>query len=79
MTIETDQPGRLANITNIQQIAERLSGSWPADCKGEAYRKAVVACMEHLRGVQDTEAVRAAFIGAAKEAGIFVREGRIFQ
>lgn len=79
LTVETDQPGLLVNITNTRQVAEILTGQWPADRKGEAYRRAVVACMEHLRGMQNTEAVRAAFIGAAKEAGIFVREYRIFQ
>jgi hypothetical protein len=31
--------------------------------------------MDHLSGKKDASAVRDAFIGAAKEADIFVREG----
>ena len=76
VTIETDQPGRLANITNTRQVAERLTGTWPMAHMGAAYRKAVKACMDHLRGKKDAGAVRKAFIGAAKEADIFVRDGR---
>jgi hypothetical protein len=76
VTIETDHPGRLINITNTMQAAERLIGPWPTAHRGALYRKAVKACMEHLRGKRDADAVRDAFIGAAKEAGILVREGR---
>jgi hypothetical protein len=78
VTIETDQPGRLANITNTRQAAEQLTEKWPAAHKGALYRKAVKACMDHLRGKKDAGAVRKAFIGAAREADIFVREGRHF-
>ncbi|MBN9069847.1 MAG: DUF982 domain-containing protein [Rhizobiales bacterium] len=48
VTIETD----LTNVTNTWQIAERLTDQWPAYRKGTAYRRAVVACMEHLRGCE---------------------------
>jgi hypothetical protein len=34
------------------------------------------ACIEHLQGKKDAAAVREAFIGAAKEADIFVGEGQ---
>lgn len=78
VTIETDQPGRHFNVTNIQQIAMRLTTRWPAARKGSAYRKAVHACMAHLDGNRNVDAVRSAFIEAAKEADIFVREGRHF-
>jgi hypothetical protein len=30
VTIETDEPGRLVNITNTRQVAERLTKGWPA-------------------------------------------------
>ena len=75
VTIETDQPGRLINVTNIQQVAMRLTARWPATHRGAAYQKAVKACMAHMTGRKNTQRVRAAFIEAAKEADIFVREG----
>jgi hypothetical protein len=78
VTIETDQPGRHLIVTNIQQVAMRLTAKWPAPRKGAAYRKAVQACMAHLDGKRNVGAVRSAFIEAAKEADIFVREGRHF-
>jgi hypothetical protein len=76
VTIETGDVGRHANITNIRQIAERLTAQWPVAHKGAAYRKAVKACMDHLRGKKDARGVRDAFISAAKEADIFVGEGQ---
>ena len=77
VTIETGQPGRLANITNIQQIVDRLNNNWPAAHRGGvAYQRAVKACMDNITGKKNIEAVRAAFIEAAKDADIFVREGQ---
>ena len=76
VTIETEQPGRLLGVTNTRQVAERLTKNWPAAHKGAAYKKAVKAAMDHLRGKMDPAAVRKAFISAAKEADIFVGEGR---
>jgi hypothetical protein len=76
VTIETDQPGQLFNVTNTQQVAMRLTAKWPAAHKGAAYKKAVTVCMAHMDGRKDTKAVRSAFIEAAKEADIFVSEGR---
>lgn len=76
VTIETEQPGRLLNITNTRQVAERLTGAWPAAHKGAAYTRAVKACMDNFSGKKNTQAVREAFIEAAREANIFVREGR---
>jgi hypothetical protein len=75
VTIETDEPGRLVNITNTRQVAERLTKGWPAARKGAAYTRAVKACMDSFSGKKNIEAVREAFIDAAKEADIFVREG----
>lgn len=79
VTIETDQPGRHFNVTNAKQVAMRLTAKWPTAPKGEAYRKAVLACMSHLDGKKNTEAVQTTFIEAAKEADIFVGEGRHFE
>jgi hypothetical protein len=75
VTIETDQPGRLFNVTNTQQVAMRLTAKWPLAHKGAAYQKAVKPCMSHLAGRKDSQRVRSAFIESAKEAESFVGEG----
>jgi hypothetical protein len=75
VTIETDEPGRLINVTSTRQVAERLTKGWPAARRGAAYTRAVKACMDNFSGKKNIEAVRAALIDAAKEADIFVREG----
>jgi len=75
VTIETEQPGRLLNVTNTRQVAERLTGAWPAAHRGTAYTRAIKACMDNFSGKKNSQAVRQAFIEAAQEANIFVREG----
>jgi len=76
VTIETDDLGRHLNVSNTRQVAERLTGNWPEAHKGALYRKAVKACMDHLWGKNGSDVVRRAFVEAAKEADILVREGR---
>jgi hypothetical protein len=78
LTIETDQPGRLINITSTRQVAERLTKGWPQR-RGTAYTRAIKACMEYFSGRKNIDAVRSAFIEAAKEADIFVREGARYE
>ena len=53
-----------------------IEGSWPTEGRGPAYRAAVKACFAALEGAGDVESTRQAFIAAAKEVGIFIREGR---
>ncbi|TAM99675.1 MAG: DUF982 domain-containing protein [Rhizobiaceae bacterium] len=49
VTIETNRPGQLLNITNTLQIAERLVNDWP-DMRGPAYKAAVKASVDHMAG-----------------------------
>lgn len=76
VTIETDNTRLHFSITNVEEVATRLRGQWPGAHKGAAYQEAVKACLDHIRGKKNAGAVRASFIGAAKEADIFVGEGR---
>jgi len=69
------RPGQLRNITNTRQIAELLTGPWPAKRRGVPYAAVVKACMDHHEGRTSADDVRKAFITAAKDADIFVREG----
>lgn len=78
VTIETNRPGVHLNVTNTLQVAELLVDDWPAE-RGPSYKKAVKASMDHMSGKASADAVRKAFIAAAKEANIFVREGPLFQ
>jgi len=75
VTITTSQPGQMLNVTNTRQVAELLTGNWPAHSRGKAYTMAVKACMDHIEGKKSGEDVREAFIEAAKEARVFIREG----
>ena len=64
-------------VGSARRAAECLiEGSWPTEGRGPAYGAAVKACLAAVEGTGDVEAARKAFIAAAKEAGIFVREGR---
>lgn len=78
VTIETDRPGALRNITSTLQVAELLVENWSKP-RGSAFVAAVQASMDHMAGKARAADVRAAFIAAAKEAGIFVREGQLLQ
>jgi len=57
-------------------VAELLSSSWPPQFKGDAYRAAVKASTDHIAGKKSADDVRKAFIEAAKEAEIFLWEGK---
>lgn len=74
VTIKSNQLGRYTNVTSVCQAADILTSSWPVDGIGKAYFAAVRVCMDQLRGNANAEAVRKAFVAAAKEAGIFVSE-----
>ena len=76
VTIKTDRPGQLLNVTNTRQVAELLTGPWPAQFRGKTYASAMKACMDHMEGKKSAEAVRKAFIDAAKDARLFIGEGK---
>lgn len=75
VTIETDQIGRYLTVTRAAQAASLLVDRWPAE-RGPKYRTALRALTDALEQRKAVTAARKAFTAAAKEADIFVREGR---
>lgn len=73
VTFATQTLGRYRTITSVSQAAEQLLYHWPVK-GGKKHRAARVACVEALEGVGSADQVRAAFIEACGEAGVFVRE-----
>jgi len=77
VTIETDQIGRYLTVTRVGQAADFLLHRWPTT-KGPMHRAAMQALMDAMEQRKAVMAARKAFTAAAKEADIFVREGRQF-
>ncbi|OWV78945.1 hypothetical protein ATY78_12680 [Rhizobium sp. R635] len=65
--------GHYAVINSVWDAARTLLHDWPVD-DGEEYLEAVKACLDAIIGDLRPEDVRAAFVGAAQEAGIAVIE-----
>jgi hypothetical protein len=62
-------------VGSVRTAAECLVAGWPIEGRGEAYRAALQACYEALAGGIDVEEARQAFILAAQEVEVFVKEG----
>jgi hypothetical protein len=73
VTVETD---RQQTVTDTVQAAEVLLDGWPQDRRGPKYRAALRICMDVMEQRRTVAGARKAFIAAAKEAHLFVREGR---
>jgi hypothetical protein len=74
--IATVQPNGLRAVGSVREAAEcLLDGGWPKVRRGKAHKAAVGACHAALGGRLDAETVRTAFVLAAKEAELYVREG----
>jgi hypothetical protein len=72
--IETRRAGTLRAVGSVREAAELLIGEWPSVGPGDAYRAATRACLGALEGSVPVEQARQAFIAAAQEVGLFVRE-----
>lgn len=64
-------PGKIRNVTSTREAAECLLHRWPTK-GGPKHRLAREACIDVLAGDKDSDLARAAFIEAAKEAGIWI-------
>ncbi|UFS84427.1 DUF982 domain-containing protein [Rhizobium sp. T136] len=73
--ISLDRPGVYRSVTSVAGMSKVLVEDWPKDQQGDAWRGAVEACLRALEEQTNPEAARAAFIMAARDAGIRVREG----
>ena len=76
VVVQTDEIGPLRAVKSVREAAECLVDDWPTEGRGRAYHIACIICHRTLAGDIAAEAARRAFIAAAKEAGVFVREGR---
>jgi hypothetical protein len=68
-----DTPGVLRRVGSVREAAECLLHGWPEQ-KGMGHRLALKACYLALKGEGTVDAAHGAFIMAAMEDGIFVRE-----
>ncbi|MFC3207504.1 DUF982 domain-containing protein [Aquamicrobium soli] len=78
VTVETAQTGRFFTVTRVGQAADFLVHRWPEQKKGPKHRAALQALMDVMQERKAVAAAREAFTAAAKEADIFIREGRQF-
>ncbi|WP_027062579.1 DUF982 domain-containing protein [Mesorhizobium loti] len=76
MTIETAETGRYLTVTRTAQAAALLIEKWPRKT-GPRYSSAVKAVMDVMAQRKTVSVVRKAFAAAAKEADVFVCEGRL--
>lgn len=73
VTYEEDTRGGYRTITSTEEAARALLLKWPVD-DGEAYYEAQRVCVAVLEGESSPEEARTAFLNAAAEAGVFVRD-----
>jgi len=78
VTVETAQTGRFLTVTRVGQAADFLLYKWPEEKKGPRHRAALRAMMDVMQDRQAVAVAREAFVAAAKEADIFIREGHQF-
>jgi uncharacterized protein DUF982 len=71
---DPDRFGLLLRVGSVREAAEVLLGHWPKEGRGPMFFEALRACHEALAGDLTTKGARQAFIEAALEAGIYVRE-----
>jgi hypothetical protein len=75
-TSVTVKAGRPRVVRSTVQAAFLLVDRWPDKDRGPEYRSALQACMDVMEGRRAAASARRAFIRAAKEASLFVREGK---
>ena len=77
VVIEAEHPGLYRVVGSVREAAECLLWSWPREGRGKRYTIAIQECRACLEGQTTMHAARWAFIGAAREVGIFVSEDRL--
>ena len=73
VTLETMTLGMYRTISSTAEAARVLLDDWPVD-EGAAWSVAQQKCLAALEGGIDHEEARQAFLLAAEEAGVFVRD-----
>jgi hypothetical protein len=75
VTVETGNIGRLQVVTDTAQAAVLLTQNWPSTVRGPKYQKALEVISNSMICRKKAGAARKAFVEAAIEANVFVREG----
>lgn len=75
VTVETAQNGRFLTVTRTAQAADLLLHKWPGK-RGPRHRAALQALLDVAEQRKAVASARKAFSAAAREAHVFVREGR---
>ncbi|KKX29206.1 DUF982 domain-containing protein [Rhizobium sp. LC145] len=73
VTLALEGPGKFTTISTIQEASWALIEDWPLD-EGDALDKALLTLEQAMKGKKSAEAARLAFIAAAHEAGIEIKE-----
>jgi hypothetical protein len=76
VTIEGEQAGLPLTVTGTVQAASLLVDNWPDESRGPKYRSALKAQMDAMEQRRAVGTARRAFTAAAREASVFLREGR---
>ncbi|PIO43110.1 DUF982 domain-containing protein [Phyllobacterium zundukense] len=75
VTVETRHVGRYRVIASVDAAADFLAHDWPTE-KGPIHLRARIACLDALENALSADEAREAFIEAAKESGILIRDDR---
>lgn len=75
VTLALEGPGQFTTIRNLQEASWALIEDWPIE-DGEALDKALVVFEQAMNGKKSAEAAKLAFIAAAIEAGIEIKDER---
>lgn len=73
LSFQASRFGELRTITNTSEAVFALDSMWPVD-RGQGLRIAKRTCKQVLSGKKPPSAARNAFIAAAVEANVYVRE-----
>lgn len=73
VTLALEAPGKFTTISNIQEASWALIEDWPTE-DGPALDRALLIIEAAMKGKKTAEDARRAFIDAAREAQIEVRE-----
>jgi hypothetical protein len=69
----SDKSGKIVVVAAVEDAIDFLHHHWP-DKKSRKFNTAEKACSDAVQGKQTAKAARAAFVSAAKEANLYVKE-----
>ncbi len=73
VTFETSKLGKYWTVTSTAEAARALMERWPVET-GAAYEAALRTCLAVMEGKVRPAEARRAFLDAAEEADVFIRQ-----